>query len=212
MAGSYATLGDATEAVKFLKEANERRPGDFWIDFELAYACEQTKPPATDEAIRYYTAALMLRPNSSVAHDNLGVASDDKRQLDEAIAEYRKALQIQPDYAEAHNNLGSALSRPRTGWTRRSRSTARPSKSSPTTPRPTTTSATPSTTSGQLDEAIAEYRKALQIQPDYAEAHNNLGIALYDKRQLDEAIAEYRKALQIQPDYAMAHNNLGNAL
>ena len=52
----------ASEAVKFLKEATDRRPGDFWVVFELAYACRKTTPPATDEAIRYYTAAVALRP------------------------------------------------------------------------------------------------------------------------------------------------------
>ena len=65
---------------------------------------------------------------------------------------------------------------------------------------------------GQVDEAIAHYRKALEIKPDYAEAHNNLGNALAGRGQVDEAIAHYRKALEIKPDYAEAHNNLGNAL
>ena len=65
---------------------------------------------------------------------------------------------------------------------------------------------------GQVDEAIAHYRKALEIKPDYAEAHNNLGVALAGRGQVDEAIAHYRKALEIKPDYAEAHNNLGIAL
>jgi serine/threonine-protein kinase len=108
-ARTLVQLGAAPEAVKLLKEANERHPGDFWIVFELAFACESTKPTATDEAIRYYTAALMARPDSPVAHSNLGNALYDKHRLDDAIAEYHKALQIQSDYALAHNNLGTAL-------------------------------------------------------------------------------------------------------
>ena len=63
-----------------------------------------------------------------------------------------------------------------------------------------------------MDEAITHYQKALQINPDYAEAHNNLGNALLQKGRVDEAIAQYQKALQIKPDYAEAHDNLGNAL
>ena len=65
---------------------------------------------------------------------------------------------------------------------------------------------------GQVDEAIAHYRKALEIKPDYAEAHNNLGIALAGRGQVDEAIAHYRKALEIKPDDVEAHYNLGIAL
>jgi protein O-mannosyl-transferase len=65
---------------------------------------------------------------------------------------------------------------------------------------------------GRVDEAIIQYREALQIKPDYAEAHYNLGIALRQMGKPDEAIAQYREALQIEPDYAEAHNNLGNTL
>jgi tetratricopeptide (TPR) repeat protein len=65
---------------------------------------------------------------------------------------------------------------------------------------------------GQVDLAIAHYRKALEIKPDYAEAHYNLGNALAGRGQVDLAIAHYRKALEIKPDYAEAHYNLGNAL
>ena len=62
------------------------------------------------------------------------------------------------------------------------------------------------------DEAVACYRRALELKPDYAEAHNNLGNALKDQGKLDEAVACYRRALELKPDYAEAHNNLGNAL
>ena len=65
---------------------------------------------------------------------------------------------------------------------------------------------------GRIDEAIAHYQKALEIRPDYAEAHNNLGIALAGRGRIDEAIAHFQKALEIKPDYAEAHNNLGIAL
>ena len=51
---------------------------------------------------------------------------------------------------------------------------------------------------GKLEEAVAIYRKALAIKPDYAEAHNNLGNALKELGRLDEAVASYRKALAMQ--------------
>ena len=52
---------------------------------------------------------------------------------------------------------------------------------------------------GQLDAAIACYNKAIKLDPKFARAHNNLGIALNDKGQLDEAIASYRKAIELDP-------------
>jgi Flp pilus assembly protein TadD len=47
---------------------------------------------------------------------------------------------------------------------------------------------------GTWDGAIAEYRAAIRIKPDYAEAHSSLGLVLAVQGKLDDAIAEYRKA------------------
>ena len=65
---------------------------------------------------------------------------------------------------------------------------------------------------GQVDEAIAHYRRALEINPDYFEAHHNLGVVLFGRGQVDEAVIHYRKALNINPDCLEARCNLGTAL
>ncbi len=65
---------------------------------------------------------------------------------------------------------------------------------------------------GRIEEAIVQYRKALESQPDDAVVLNNLGVALARRGQVDEAMGCYYKALEIKPDYAKAHFNLGNAL
>ena len=48
--GEQLTEIDAADAVKFLKEANERHPADFWILFKLAYACQVSNPPLNADA------------------------------------------------------------------------------------------------------------------------------------------------------------------
>jgi tetratricopeptide (TPR) repeat protein len=65
---------------------------------------------------------------------------------------------------------------------------------------------------GNVEEAIAQYQKALEINPGYAPACNNLGNALLQQGKVDEAIAQLQRALQLKPDYAEAWVNLGNAL
>jgi tetratricopeptide (TPR) repeat protein len=65
---------------------------------------------------------------------------------------------------------------------------------------------------GQVDEAIASYRKAIELDPQDAKAPNNLGEVLRAKGQLDEAIACYHKALDLDPKLAPVHSNLGLAL
>jgi tetratricopeptide (TPR) repeat protein len=64
----------------------------------------------------------------------------------------------------------------------------------------------------RVEEAIAHYRKALEINPDDVKVHNNLGAALAHGGQIEEAIAHYRRALEINPDDVEAHSNLGVAL
>ncbi len=90
MAEEWRQAGDWTGAVNLLKDANERHPGDFRVNFELAYVYGEAKPAATDEAIRYFTAALALRPNSSAAHNNRGAALHDKHKRGERSSKHRK--------------------------------------------------------------------------------------------------------------------------
>jgi tetratricopeptide (TPR) repeat protein len=65
---------------------------------------------------------------------------------------------------------------------------------------------------GRMDEAIAQYQEAMQIDPDYADANLNFGNILLEKGRLDEAIVHFQKALQNRPDFVNAYNSLGNAL
>ena len=64
---------------------------------------------------------------------------------------------------------------------------------------------------GMFDQAITELKKALEIDPNLAEAYTTLGAAYAGKGMLDKAIAEFKKAIEINPNYAMAHNDLGIA-
>lgn len=62
---------------------------------------------------------------------------------------------------------------------------------------------------GKANDAISQYRIALQLRPGYAEAHNSLGIALEKNGKLDEAAGEYNDALKIYPTFAYAALNIG---
>ena len=64
---------------------------------------------------------------------------------------------------------------------------------------------------GQVAEAVAHYRKSLEIEPDFAETYNNLGEILRRQGKPDEAIALFRRGLAIDPRYTEAHYNLGIA-
>jgi Flp pilus assembly protein TadD len=63
---------------------------------------------------------------------------------------------------------------------------------------------------GKADEAIKQYRKALTLKANCAEAHNGLGLVLVGKGRRDEAMAHYREALALKPDYAEVYCNVGD--
>jgi tetratricopeptide (TPR) repeat protein len=65
---------------------------------------------------------------------------------------------------------------------------------------------------GKLTEAEQLYLTVLQLDPDSAEAHHNLGTVLAQLNRMEEALAHFEKAIAIRPNSSEAHNNLGNVL
>jgi tetratricopeptide (TPR) repeat protein len=65
---------------------------------------------------------------------------------------------------------------------------------------------------GKVDEAIAEDRATIQLEPGFAEAHFDLGNNLVFQGKFADAVLEYREAIKVKPDYPEAHLNAGAAL
>ncbi len=61
-----------------------------------------------------------------------------------------------------------------------------------------------------LDEVIAAYKKASEIDPTSAGALVNLGTVYFNLRSWRDAERHYLRALEVDPEYALAHYNLGN--
>lgn len=65
---------------------------------------------------------------------------------------------------------------------------------------------------GDPARAVELIGRAIQIRPDLATAHCNLGAALHDLGHLDESLASYDRAIALKPDYVLAVCNRGNTL
>lgn len=61
------------------------------------------------------------------------------------------------------------------------------------------------------DRAIVSFDKAIELQPDYINAHYNRGLAYMRKGEMDKALADYSGAIQFKRNYAEAYNNRGIA-
>jgi tetratricopeptide (TPR) repeat protein len=67
--------------------------------------------------------------------------------------------------------------------------------------------------SGDIDDAIAQYRESIRLHPGFDWSHNNLGSCLVQTPDgLPDAEIEYRAAIRLRPNFAEAHNNLANVL
>jgi tetratricopeptide (TPR) repeat protein len=197
--------------LKLLRRAQHRFPGDFWINHSLGLLLQKVHPSQMEEAISFYRAAVVLRPQSPGARVNLGEALRLKGDLDGAIAEHREAIRLKNDFLLAHNNLGSALQDKGDvdGAIAEYREAIR-IYNDLATPHYNLANALHS--KKDFDGAIAEYREAIRIRKGDARIHYNLGITLKDKGDLDDAVIEYREAIRIKKEFAQAHCNLSDVL
>lgn len=65
---------------------------------------------------------------------------------------------------------------------------------------------------GWLDEAMKEFNRAIELDPDSAHAHDNLATVLADKGLLRDALKEYLIAIELEPQSPTAHYNLASFL
>jgi tetratricopeptide (TPR) repeat protein len=209
-----ASAGALEEAEAFLRQAQRRYPGDFWINQGLGNLLtwrKQRGKQGLEEAIGYYRAAVAIRPDNSGAHNDLGVALHEQGKLDEAVQAFGKAIALQPDLALPYSNLGNALR------AQRKLDEAVQALRKAIALRPDLAEAHNNLGNAlraqrKLDEAVRALRKAIALQPEVAGVHQNLGLALHEQGKLDEAVQAFRKGIALQPDYAEAHYNLGLAL
>ena len=66
--------------------------------------------------------------------------------------------------------------------------------------------------SGEIEEAAGVLRDAIEADPNFGQAHYDLGAVLQARGELEGAIASYRRAIELDPDSAAAHAGLGSAL
>ncbi len=64
---------------------------------------------------------------------------------------------------------------------------------------------------GSGHQAIEEFLKAIDLNPDYAKPYNNIGVVYYAKKDFPGAIRNYQKAVLIDPENLEALNNLAVA-
>jgi eukaryotic-like serine/threonine-protein kinase len=216
MASSLLDADEPAAAAEFLDRVQAQYPDDVWINHILGTCLEKVQPPRTDEAIRFYTAARALRPET--AHD-LAHALNRRGRGDEALAVFQDLTNRQPtngwhwgclatlletrgDHRGAEGALAMAVPRFRQTLQNRPDDIA----------AHVNLGGILCDVQHDYPAAAAEYREVLRLNPAHVVARVGLGNVLREQGQLDEAAASYREAIRLKPDFAPAHHNLAYIL
>jgi tetratricopeptide (TPR) repeat protein len=165
---------------------------------------------------------LSKNPDSWIAHANFGQSLADQGDWAGAEAEFHKALELRPLDGMLYTHIGvcrAALGdNPGAIWWLQKALDNLPDSDEPVLHR---LRSEPyyrlgwvyGSMPGEENRRLAEnaYRQAIQINPQYELAMDNLGQLLLEDGQTAAAIAEFESALKVNPDSVPAHNNLGNA-
>ena len=173
------------------------------------------------QAVEAYREALRLNPRYVRAHVALGGALCKLGQETEALAAWETAIELDPAWYEAHHNLG-ALLRKQGEHALAVESFARAAALEPNEEDPDRRRAALAELHffwaeswmelGRVSDAIATYRKAIELRPDdAAEAHNRLGAAHDTVGHPELAVAEFEAAVMLEPYHPLYWANLGQA-
>src|SRR5262249_12086133 len=101
---------NSPERLPFLRRVQQAHPGDFWANYTLGQMlCFMVLPPQRAEGIRYYQAAVAIRPQVVVGYIQLATVLFSVGRVEEGLEWLRRAAAVDPASAAAHFALAHAL-------------------------------------------------------------------------------------------------------
>ena len=230
-----AKNGDLDGAIADFNRAAELNPKDDAPYYNRAQA--RALKNDTAGAVADYTKAIELGSTNPAAYNNRGNARAENNDRDGAIADYTRAIELKPDYARAYYNratlkkekgdkAGAAADFKRARQLDPqlvseessadsidhgiAKGNEEESPASAGTVEDSFNRAGAKKAVGDLDGAIADYDRAIQLDPKDAAIYNNRGLAKQAKGDFNAAIADFNRAIELNPKDAVAYSNRGN--
>ena len=174
------------------------------------------------KSVDYFEQAIAADPNYALAYAGVAdayvflpgyTACAPRDCYPKAMAAAKKALELDGTLAEAHTTLALALWYYDFDFSRANKEFQRAIELNPNyaTGHQQYGNNTLSAL-GRFDEAIAEGKRAVELDPLSLVINADLGMNYYYARRYDEAISQLRKTLEMDPGYYYAHVNLGQVL
>jgi tetratricopeptide (TPR) repeat protein len=202
-------LGNLDKAMTVLREADGHHPDDFWLNDALGYFSKDLcHPPRHDDALRYYSVTLALRPRNARTFFSVAWLLHIKGATKEAIAEYSKVIELDENYVVAWTNRGLAY----TELHQYDKALADLNKAIELDPE----YALAWNNRGfaylglhRYDKALYDLNKAIELDPQGGWAWYNRGHTYNDLHQYEKALADLNKAIELDPKDVAAWDERG---
>ncbi len=224
LAGAYFTRasvswrkGESDEAIADFKRALVVTPDDWkvlnnlgvlnWIlaqdqvskamaaeaagDAETAKICRQESVALKEEAKAHWNRGAAANPRSADIHSNLGYAYSEANDLDSAERHLTEAVRLKPISPRPHNNLGRVLLRRSQQYEDQAHQAEAKDKTDSRKVQQLRDDART-----KLEAAIAQFERAVELDPTLLEARLNLGEVFTRLNDLDKAKVNYKAILQ----------------
>lgn len=185
--------------------ANYTRAIDADPRFQAAYenrAVAYTHERKFNEALSDFAEALDIGPESPQLFFNLGNLYASYALFEEAAKTYQRSLELDADQSAALNNLGNAYCALRR-YEQARQTLEELTRRFPDVPEGFNNLGVVHEMQGQIDLAAELYRRSIEVDPKYADAHLSLGMLLYRKKGQDrEALRLLKAFLKLAPEEA----------
>jgi tetratricopeptide (TPR) repeat protein len=209
--------GNMKDSAKNLKQALQINPTYSEASNLLATVCNRLKSadcavslvinsPYKTELIDPVYTELAAEGESSLWYRSRGSQYFRKRIYDKAIVEFEKALQLRED-AQTHEDLAQALSSSER-YTEAAEHYLAAINSHPI-PNNYFQLGLVFAKSAQYEQSEINFKKAIQLKPDFAEAYLNLAVVYAKSRRMSEVVDNLKQAIYYKPNYVEAHFYLG---
>lgn len=217
--------GNLMEAIASFSKAIAINPQS--LDAHLGLGNSYQQMGWAEIAITHFQQALELFPERFLPeyHCQLGNSFMERGNIEQAIACYERAISTYPDYVDSYRAIAKIFIRRQDPEAVRSiYERAETHNSEILESRDYNAlglawiqkfsnkiiNQDPMTGDLEsLNRAIACFEKAIQITPDYADAHCNIGSAFVQKGEIKNAIVAYKESIDIDPNFAQPYFNLG---
>ena len=160
-----------------------------------------------DAAIAGFMAATELNPNCFDCYYNIAFSETQKKDYDKAEVAYKKAIELKADYAEAYSGLANVYNAQRK-FDQAATASAKAMELSGSAPGAATGGGNADAmfnqgvilwNAGKIPEAKKQFEGAVAANPNHAESHYQLGMALVNEGNLAGAATEFETYLKLAP-------------